>query len=569
MDRAVKRAFKLEPEDFDIEFRRWLRKKYLPELVQTGEPSDFGHVFRIKRTTQEGSESTSPVASPSGDLVAALSVYRGKIDVVLYDTKSRKLLRNLTRGFSHEYQYLIAQELVIGRKTGRDISFSPDGNTIAVFAKRERGRSLLLIDVLNGGVREVIDMDDIEQQTSPAFSPDGRTIAFSGWRNGQFDIFFLDLATKTITNFTHDEVYDGAPTFSPDGRSLVFVSTVGNGRKIFRIDLDKPDVRYPVTTGTANDNDPVYSPDGKRLYFTSDRKGPDNIFSLDLATGKLLQHTDVVTGAFMPTVLREPDGKERLVFNGYWKMSFDLYVTNVDEPVNEAQTLPVARRPAQVKDLPHYEPDIQVTLDPANKEKYKGRKFFLEDAESYFGVNSDQTYVGRILLQFSDYLGDHRIFANLSSVDALSNFDFIYADLSRRVHWQFEAFDTRQFYRPAIRSSTAPARGGSSTRPPGAVGSVIYPLELLPPRRARGRLHLPQGRLPGLGERSRSPRTSSPSRTTSRSCRAPWWATRRSSPTTARSPAAAGASAPPTLPTCMRAARCSPRSTSTSGSTSR
>jgi len=185
VDRAVKRAFKLEPEDFDVEFRRWLRKKYLPELVKTGEPSDFGRVFRIEDDRQ-GSYTTSPVASPSGDLVAALSVYRGKVDVVLYDTKSRKLLRNLTKGYSNDYQYLAAQELILGRQLGRDISFSPDGNTIAVFAKRERGRSLLLVDVLNGGVREIVEMNDIEQQGSPAFSPDGKTIAFSGWRNGQF-----------------------------------------------------------------------------------------------------------------------------------------------------------------------------------------------------------------------------------------------------------------------------------------------------------------------------------------------------------------------------------------------
>jgi Tol biopolymer transport system component len=475
VDRAVKRAFKLEPDDFDVEFRRWLRKKYLPELVKTGEPSDFGRVFRIEDERQ-GSFTTSPVASPSGDLIAALSIYRGKVDVVLYDTKSRKLLRNLTRGYSNDYQYLAAQELVLGRQLGRDISFSPDGNTIAVFAKRERGRSLLLVDVLNGGVREIVEMNDIEQQGSPAFSPDGKTIAFSGWRNGQFDIFFLDLATRTITNFTRDEVYDGAPTFSPDGRSLVFVSTVGSGRKIFRTDLDKPGVRYPVTTGESNENDPVFSPDGKRIYFTSDRKGADNIFSLDLASGKLLQHTDVVTGAFMPTVLREPEGKERLVYDGYWKMNFDLYVTEVEEPIKDAQTVPIVEAaPAQPKELPHYEPDIQVTLDPANKEPYKGRKFFLEDAASYIGVNSDQTYIGRILLSFSDYLGDHRIIANLSSIDALSNFDFVYADLSRRWHWQVEAFDTRTYYFTGDPLLDRTGQGRVIYQATGAVGSVVYP----------------------------------------------------------------------------------------------
>jgi hypothetical protein len=476
VDRAVKRAFKLEPEDFDIEFRRWLRKKYLPELVRTGEPSDFGHVFRIKEGEAQATETTSPVASPSGDLVAAITVYRGKTDLVLYDTKSRKLLRNLTRGFSNDYQYLIAQELAIGRKLGRDLSFSPDGNTIAVFAKRERGRSLLLVDVLHGGAREVIDMEDIEQQTSPAFSPDGRTVAFSGWRNGQFDIFFLDLATKKITNFTNDEMYDGAPVFSPDGRSLVLVSTTGAGNKIFRIDLAKPGVRYALTTGESNENDPVFSPDGKRIYFTSDRKGPENIFSLDLESGKLVQYTDVVTGAFMPTVLHETDGRERLVFNGYWKMSFDLYVTNVDEPVHEPQTVPIASAPTQPKEVPHFEPDIQVSLDPANKEGYRARKFFLENAGSYFGVNSDQTYVGRVLLSFSDYLGDHRIVADLSSIDALSNFDFIYADLSRRWHWQLEAFDTRTYYYTGDPLIDRTQRGRVIYQATGATASIIYPL---------------------------------------------------------------------------------------------
>jgi hypothetical protein len=476
VDRAVKRAFKLDPDDFDIEFRRWLRRKYLPELVKTGEPSDFGHVFRIKEGEEQGTDSTSPVASPSGDLVAALTVYRGKPDVVLYDTKSRKLLRNLTRGYSNDYQYLVQQEVTSGRKLGHDLAFSADGNTIAVFAKREQGRSLLLVDVLKGGVREVIEMDGVEQQTGPAFSPDGKMIAFSAWRNGQFDIFLLDLATKTITNFTQDDIYDGSPVFSPDGRSLVFVSTTGAGNKVFRVDLDKPGVRYALTTGESNENDPVFSPDGKRLYFTSDRKGPENIFSLDLTTGKLLQHTDVVTGAFMPTVLHETDGRERLVFNGYWKMSFDLYVTNVDEPVHEPQTMPIAAAPTQPKELPHFEPDIQVSIDPANKEGYRGRKFFLEDAQSYLGVNSDQTYVGRVLLSFSDYLGDHRIIANLSSIDALSNFDFIYADYSRRWHWQLEAFDTRTYYYTGDPIQDRTGRGRVVYQASGATGSVIYPL---------------------------------------------------------------------------------------------
>jgi WD40 repeat protein len=477
-DRAIQRAFKLEPEEFDIEFRRWLRKKYLPELVETGEPSDFGRLFRIEN--QNVTAEASPSASPSGDLVAAISVAKGDIDVVLFDAERRVLIRNLTRGYSNEYQYLVSQELSLGRRMGRDLTFSPDANTIAVFAKREKGRSLVLLDALNGGIREMIDMPDIEQQLAPTWSPDGKTIAFSGWREGQFDIFFLDIESREITNFTHDEIFDGAPAFSPDGRSLVLVSVLGDGyAKLFRIDLDKPGQRFQLTGGESNENDPVYSPDSQRVYFTSDRDGRDNIYSLDLASGELLQRTNVVTGAFMPTVLREPasseHGEERLVFTGFWKQTFNLYVTDVDEPVKEPMREAVPVEPTLAQDIAPFEPDIQVTLDDANKDSYHGYKFFLEDAVAYAGVDDNQTYVGRILLTFSDNLGDRRILADLSSVQSFSNYDIIYADFSNRVQWQAHLFDLRQYYvRPDF------ARGGvdrveEALQLTGLIGSIVYP----------------------------------------------------------------------------------------------
>ncbi|HKV12811.1 MAG TPA: hypothetical protein VJ725_32000, partial [Thermoanaerobaculia bacterium] len=482
VDRAVERAFKMKPEDFDAEFRRWLRKKYLPQLVETGEPGDFGRVFRL----QEGrpaSEVTSPTASPSGDLVAAFTVYSGEVDISLFNTQTRRLVRNLTEGFTNEYQYLVAQELALGRKMGRDIDFSPDGNTLAVFAKREKGRSLVLLDVLNGGIRQIIDMGDIEQQTAPSWSPDGRTIAFSGWKGGQFDIFLLDVESRTITNFTNDDIFDGAPDYSPDGRSLIYVSVTGNGfAKIFRSEVGNPGQRFQITAGESNENDPIYSPDGRRIYFTSDRAGAENIFGLDVAKGEIRQYTDVVTGAFMPTVLPaapagDDAGKERLVYTGFWKGNFDLYVTDLDEPVEDPQTVEVPVEPTSPEGVPRFEPDIQVSIDEANKEKYGGYKFFLEDAQSVVGVDADQTLLGQIILTFSDYLGDKRIFAALSSVESFSNFNILYADLSDRLQWQVLLFDDRSYYlgRDFIRQDRPFERLQQEYQVTGAIGSIVYP----------------------------------------------------------------------------------------------
>ena len=444
VDRAVERAFKMTSEDFDAEFRRWLRSRYLAELLETGEPADFGHRFRNDKAIGNDS-ATSPAASPSGDLVASFSSYRGEIDVILYDTENRIFLRGLTRGYTNDYQYLAAQEMTLAREMGRDLAFSPDGNYLAVFAKRERGRGLLLLDVLNGGTHRIYDMYDLEQQLAPAWSPDGRTIAFAAHKDGNFDIFLMDVETGTYRNFTNDAQFDGAPTFSPDGKSLVFVTSVAGHAKLFRSDLDKPGTRFPITSGESNENDPVYSPDGKRLYFTSDRDGRDNIYGLDLATGQLNQYTNVVTGAFQPTVLQEPGGEERLVFTGLWKGSMDLYVADVDEPVKAPETVPIAQEPVQ-EALGAFEPDIVVNIDEANKGPYRGFKFFLEGAQTYLGVDNNSTFLGRVILSFSDNLGDRRILANLSTVDSFSNFDIQYADLSGRLQWYARAFDYRSFY---------------------------------------------------------------------------------------------------------------------------
>lgn len=474
VDRAVKRTFKLEVEDFDAEFRRWLRKKYLAQLIVTGEPGDFGRLFRVESNARATYE-TSPTASPSGDLVAAFSSYRGDVDVVLFDARKRKLLRNLTKGYSSQYQYPVAQELELGRKTGRDLAFSPDGNTIALFVKRESGRSLAMLDVLKGGIRKIIDMKDIEQQLAPAWSPDGKTIAFSGYQNGQFDIFTIDLDTLAVTNLTGDPVFDGAPAYSADGKSIVFVSDVGQKQKLFRIDLSNPKERFAVTTGDSSENDPLYSPDGKRIYFTSDRAGAENIYSLDVETGRLLQHTNVVTGASMPAVLKGEAGKEHLVYTGFWKGTFDLYLSELEEKVGEPATEASATAPTAAQAIPRFEPDIQVAIDDANKEKYGGRRFFLEGAQTYVGVDDNQTLVGQVQLSFSDYLGDKRLQAVFASVESLSNFNFIYADLSHRWQWSVNLFDTRLFFRSNEVVGDQFRRGDSALVLTGLTGSVAYP----------------------------------------------------------------------------------------------
>ncbi len=476
--RAVERTFRMDPEDFDGEFRRWLRKRYLPELVETGEPADFGRPFRA--ASGRRATALSPAASPSGDLVAAFSTAKGDVDVVLFDARERELLRNLTKGWSADYQYFVVQDLTVARRGGHDLAFSPDGNSLAFFARKGRGRELVLIDVLKGRITRTIEIE-VEQQTGLAWSPDGSRIAFAGHRDGRFDIFELELASGEVSHVTSDGVYDEAPAYSPDGKSLVFSSVVGGYSKLFRVDRDNPGERFQLTRGESNETDAIYSPDGARIYFTSDRSGADNIYGLELASGGITRYTNSVTGCSQPAVLARPDGSEQLVYTAYWKGRFDLYRLDIKEPITEPILIADAAQPdvkaVRADELPRFEPTIEVAIDEGSKDKYGGFKLFIEDAGGTIGVSDDQTFIAQSYISFTDYLGDKRVLAAFQSIESFQNFDVIYTDLSRRWQWQVHLFDDRDFFigRDVFGQVRRATQALSQT---GVIASIIYPLNV-------------------------------------------------------------------------------------------
>ncbi|RMH16229.1 MAG: hypothetical protein D6696_18670 [Acidobacteria bacterium] len=471
--RAIERVFRMDVEDFDSEFRRWLRKKYLTELVQTGEPGDFGKPFRLEPGVR--GQELSPVASPSGDLVAALSTDKGEVDVSLFDANKRRRIRVLTRGFDKKIEQFVISSTA---QPGSDLAFSPDGNYIAAFGRRESYNSLVLIDVINGGIHRIIDME-VEQARAPAWHPDGGSIVFSGNLNGRFDLFSIDLDTFEITNVTDDEIYETAPAFSPDGKWLAYTAWVGEHTHLFRLDTSDPSKRYALTTGEHNNKEAVFSRDGKRIYFTSDRSGADNIYGLDLENRQITQYTNAVTSCDRPTVLPLPEGGERLVYNGYWKRAHDLYMTDVDEPIAPPEPSDFEGvEPVVTAELPKFEPAIEVTLDEANVGKYGGFKFFLEDATTFAGLSTNNIFVGRVLLSFSDYLGDRRILTNVAAVDSFSDFDVIYADLSRRWQWTARASDQRFFAVLGDPFTGQIVDRAEVYRLTSLEGNLIYPLSL-------------------------------------------------------------------------------------------
>ena len=322
---------------------------------------------------------------------------------------------------------------------------------------------------------------DVEQQNSPSFSPDGRKVVFSGNRNGRFDIFTFDLESGEVVNLTDDERYDGAPVYSPDGASVVYSSVVGGeNAQLFRLELADPTRRYQLTSGDWSDSDAVFSSDGKWIVFTSDRTGNDNIWALELETGRTVQITNAVTGCMMPTTLKTEGEQDRIVYTGFWKGSFDLYVADLGKAIGEPTVAPVPTEPAVLESLPKFEPDIQVTLDEGNKSDYGGFKLFVEDGGGSVGVTDDQLFLGYGYLALSDYLGDRRLNIQLSAVDTFSDFDIQYIDARKRWQWSVRLFDNRDYYTFDDYSTLdfRPVERQEAYRQTGLIGTWIYPFDL-------------------------------------------------------------------------------------------
>lgn len=505
IDKALKRAFDVTPDEFDTRFRTWLRKQYLPALVAKGEPQEYGEPFKVGEDIY--SNEISPVPSPSGDLLAAFTTYKEDVDVVLFNIPERKLLKNLTAGYTSRYEYPIAQFFTTGPVMGRDIAFAPNGDQVALFVKRERGRDLMLINPLSGQIVKSVPMD-VEQQLSPSYSPDGKKIAFAGIVKNQSDIYIYDIDSGEVANVTKDRYFDGAPAFSPDGKWIVYSSTADRYAKLFKLNLANPKERFQLTTGNWNDTDAWFSPDGKRIFFSSDkqtgrtiveaaqilesnekeakREGetppPDptnfsayNIYSLNLENGDLLQYTDVIGGCFTPVIFTGQNNRERMVFASYYKGDWRLYSTPTDRPLHAAEKTVLPSAPVEAEARPAFRPESEFVIDEEKIEKPRGFKLFVDDVDVNAGVSSDQLFISRSIIYMSDMLGNRRFIAALDSVSSFSNFDFLYFDLQRRMNWGARVFDNRSFFTAPNFQQNRIERIRQTYRETGALGILSYP----------------------------------------------------------------------------------------------
>ncbi|WDI32387.1 Tol-Pal system beta propeller repeat protein TolB [Hyphococcus flavus] len=107
---------------------------------------------------------------------------------------------------------------------------------------------------------------------APRFSPDGRQVIMSMERNGNSDVFKMDLSTRQLTRLTSNVAIDTSPTMSPDGRRIAFTSDRGGSQQIYVMNADGSDQKR-ITFGQGQYQTPVWSPRGDLIAFTRSYQG--------------------------------------------------------------------------------------------------------------------------------------------------------------------------------------------------------------------------------------------------------------------------------------------------------
>ena len=529
MDRTIDFVLGQDMESLNEEFIEDMRRRYWPMYDNFESPEDIARPLTDHYKDQNGFNQR-PAISPDGNSVVFFSDRDGLISLYLMSALDGEVRRRLAMGHrSDRFESMHSFNSGMG--------FDPTGREIVFVARSGSAETLHTIDVETGEVGRSLRLG-LDGASAPAWSPDGRSIALVGTRLGRTDLYLIRLDPDDDTppprNFgrrvlesghimyrlTDDIADEAAPAWSPDGRLLAYsrnnrsaldyefeLDPAGGrrlvsarfedgrdatilsmqGRDLLLLDPIDGETRV-LEPDSGSWRDPVWI-DDTTLCVVDDRHAVDNLARLELSperdrvlASRIL--TNVAGGISQPAYSADAD---RLVFSVFRKGGMDLAAvdgfrswsdrTPAGEPLSGTQIEPpsLVTRREEPRPMPD---DGAVGLVRDYRPRLKlDTTGMLGGGAVYM---SPQAGLGMAnALFFSDLLGDHRMTALVNVYGSLENSDLAlsYAYLKRRLDFSTGLFHYQSYYNSIFTSvgEVLPYDIFFSERNYGLYGMVSYP----------------------------------------------------------------------------------------------
>jgi TolB protein len=232
------------------------------------------------------------------------------INFMLIDVNTRTVLMNqkLTGGASalRDIAHFMSDR-IFAALTGLPGAFS----TKLVYVTTNRERTQFNLSYADAdGAREQNIFSSKQPIISPAWSSDGKKIAYASFENGRSEIFIQEIATGNREKIASFKGSNSAPAFSPDDTQMAMVLSRNGNPDVYVMDLATRKLDR-ITTHYGIDTEPQWMPDGKSLIFTSSRIGKPQIYKVSLSQRKPKRIT--FEGDYNARARITPDGRKMVM----------------------------------------------------------------------------------------------------------------------------------------------------------------------------------------------------------------------------------------------------------------
>jgi Tol biopolymer transport system component len=456
--------------DFSARWKGDFAITYSPKIAGRTLPKNVGRKLPGLATGLN----LSPVISPNGKYIAVFSQRNlFGLDLYLADAETGKVLKTLA-GSDSDARYDVLNFI---DSAG---TWSPDSRSFAFVVQKGGRDAVAIVEVPSARLMKIVALPDIKGVAGLAWSPDGGRIALSGTQEALRNIYLLDPASGSLERLTSGWHTEVQPAWSPDGKTLAFATDRGAHTDLAALTFQSMNIGLlDVTTGEtriisvkdgAKHINPLFSPDGKSLYFVADTDGYSDLYRYEFSTGQFFRVTSVATGISGLTVLSPCLSLARdsgeLVMTVFNDRKYEVHVLPIvqalGEPVSLEGAISAPTLPAEIAGVGNEEAPV---LAGTSLSPYTPGFSLLAISQVGvgLGISPYGTSVGgAAAFSFADTLGNLQID---TAVQASGSLDSIgaqvdYVNRGNRVNWGVAAAHIPQLYYSTLDPALLP--GGTN-----------------------------------------------------------------------------------------------------------